>query len=300
MIWSLIKLFSLLPPDTASRLGSRFGRLVGPHLGRQTRMLRENLSIALPEKTPAEREQLIPKIWSNAGRVLAEYPHFENIYRGRDRQRLHIELLDPALKFGEGCPPAVIVGAHHCNWEMVASAMGSLGIPNASLYTPPANPLLDNMLSESRKELNCELVPRNSAARALMRAVKSGRTAGIIMDRRLDEGSMVPLFGRDKPSTLIPAKLALKFGIQLIPARVERLHGAEFKVSFYPPIQPTNPDAGESEQAIDMIRQVHERFEEWIRATPEDWFCSKRIWPKADPRVIKPGAGDSKVNSYAA
>ncbi|MCZ6829481.1 MAG: lauroyl acyltransferase [Gammaproteobacteria bacterium] len=300
LVWSLIKVFSLLPPDTASRFGSLLGRVVGPRLRRKTEMFRENLSIAFPEKSAAELEQLILQSWRSAGRVLAEYPHFNNIYESRDRQRLHIELLDPTLTFGEDCPPVVVVGAHHCNWEMVASAMGKLDIPNVSLYTPPTNPLLDQMLSESRKKLNCELIPRDNAARVLIRALKAGRSAGLVMDRRVDDGIPVPFFGRDKPSTLLPAKLALKFGIELIPARVERLRDAEFKVSFYPPVHPTDPNAGETEQAADMIRQVHALFEDWIQAEPQDWFCPKRMWPKNATDNADTSADDSEVKSYAA
>ena len=101
LIWSLIKVFSLLPPDTASRLGSRLGRVVGPRLRRKTEMFRENLSIAFPEKSDAELQQLILQSWRSAGRVLAEYPHFNTIYESRDRQRLHTKLLDPTLRFGE-------------------------------------------------------------------------------------------------------------------------------------------------------------------------------------------------------
>ena len=274
--------------------------MVGPRLRRKTEMFRENLSIAFPEKSGAELQQLILQSWRSAGRVLAEYPHFNTIYESRDRQRLHTKLLDPTLRFGEGCPPVVIVGAHHCNWEMVASAMGKLGIPSVSLYTPPNNPLLDQMLSKSRKKLNCELIPRDNAARVLMRATKQGRSAGLVMDRRVDDGIPVPFFGRDKPSTLLPAKLALKFGIDLIPARVERLRDAEFKVSFYPPVRPTDPTAAENEQAVDMITQVHEQFEEWIRAEPQDWFCSKRMWPKIEADNSDTNADDSEVKSYAA
>ena len=39
--------------------------------------------------------------------------------------------------------PNVIVTAHQSNWEVVCSAMAKLGMPNASLYSPPTNPLLD-------------------------------------------------------------------------------------------------------------------------------------------------------------
>jgi KDO2-lipid IV(A) lauroyltransferase len=297
LVWSLINLFRILPVDTASRLGGWVGRVVGPRLHRKTEMFRENLSIAFPEKSATEIEALILQSWRSAGRILAEYPHLGRIFESRDRERLHIERLDPALQVGAGCRPLVIVSAHQCNWELVCSAMGRLGIANASLYTPPSNPLLDRMLLESRGKLKCQLVPRDHAARVLMRSIKQGLSAGFVMERRVDDGKDVPFFGRDKPSTLLPARLALKFDIDLVPVRVERIRDAEFKVSFYPPVRPTDPTADETDKAVDMIRQVHEHFEEWIREQPQDWFCSKRIWPKLDPAD---SAGIPEEKYYAA
>jgi len=48
-------------------------------------------------------------------------------------------------------------------------------------------------------------------------------------------------------------------------------------------VHPANPGDCKIDQAIDMIQQLHQLFESWIRQRPEDWFCSKRLWPKARP-----------------
>lgn len=298
VVWLLINLFALLPTDTASNLGERLGRLIGPRLRRKTELFRENLAIAFPDLSPAELNALLVQAWGRAGRVLAEYPHFNRIAASKGRERLHISILQDTPTYSDQHAAAVIVTAHHSNWEMVGSAMGRLGIPNSTLYSPPTNPLLDRMLLASRMKLNCELVPRDKAARSLVKAIARGRSAGMVMDRRVDGGHPIPFFGRAKPSTLLPAKLALKHGIDLIPARVQRRQGAEFEITFYPPIAARNPDASEDERAIDMVTQVHELFEEWIRAEPADWFCSKRIWPKINPQdsYTAPPASEAQTN----
>ena len=53
-------------------------------------------------------------------------------------------------------------------------------------------------------------------------------------------------------------------------------------------------------QAIDMTQQVHQQFENWIRQQPEDWFCSKRLWPKGNIQTTKEAGGDAESDSYAA
>jgi KDO2-lipid IV(A) lauroyltransferase len=49
-----------------------------------------------------------------------------------------------------------------------------------------------------------------------------------------------------------------------------------------------------------MIQQVHQQFEDWIRQQPEDWFCSKRLWPKSNLQQTKEVGSNAETDSYAA
>jgi hypothetical protein len=55
------------------------------------------------------------------------------------------------------------------------------------------------------------------------------------------------------------------------------------------------------DSTLEMMQQVHQHFEDWIRAQPEDWFCSKRIWPKKTNMEQTEEAGsEADTDSYAA
>jgi len=283
LIWSLLALFRLLPVEWASTLGAKAGAIIGRLARRKTAILEENFRIAFPEKSPHEIKHLAKASWSSAGRVLSEFPHLDHILNDRGDQRLEIIVRDPDLTFRDRNRPAVVVGAHLSNWEMIASALGRLGIVTTALYSPPSNPWLDRMLLESRAALKCELVPRDNCARPLVERLNAGRTVGMLVDRPAGGGKLIPFFGREKSTTTLPAKLALKMDCDLIPAQVERIKGAHFRVTFHPPVRPANPGDCKNDQALDMMRQIHQLFEGWIRQRPEDWFCSTRVWPKARP-----------------
>ncbi len=278
LLWSLQKLLQALPVDASSRLGECLGRIIGPMMKSKTQLFAQNMAIAFPQLSEEQIKRRVKAAWGRGGRVLAEYPHLETILH--DAERLQIDIRQSIPAYTERGRPAVIVTAHQSNWEVVCSAMAKLGMPNASLYSPPTNPLLDKLLLDSRRALNCELLPRDNSARALVQALKEGRTAAMVMDRRVDDGKPIPFFGHEKFSTIMPAKLAQKFDCELVPVQVERLRDAHFRVTFHPPIKPRKPQASTNEQAIDMITQVHAQFEQWIRAAPQDWFCSKRLWPR--------------------
>ena len=283
LIWSLLTLFRLLPVEWASTLGAKGGAIIGPLTRRKAAIMEENFRIAFPEKTPREIKQLAKACWSSAGRVLSEYPHLDRIINDRADQRLEIVVRDPDLTFRDRNRPVIVVGAHLSNWELSASALGRLGIVNSILYTPLTNPWLDRILRESRAALNCELLPRDNSTRLLVERLNAGRTVGMLVDRPVRGGKPIPFFGRGKSTTIMPAKLALKFDCDLIPSHVERIKGAHFRVTFHPPVRPANPGDCKNDQALDMMRQSHQLFESWIRQRPEDWICSTRVWPKARP-----------------
>ena len=254
--------------------------------------------IAFPELNNAEIDELVIRAWGRSGRVLAEYPHLDTILKEDDR--LIINIREPLEACENPTRPCVIVTAHQSNWEVVCSAMAKLGIRNVSLYSPPSNPLLDRMLLESRQALNSELLPRDNSARLLMRALKKGQSVAMVMDRRVDEGKFIRFFGRDKLSTIMPAKLALKLNCDLVPVQVQRLQDAHYRVTFHPPIVPEDTGVDENTQAIDMIQQVHHQFENWIRQQPEDWFCSKRLWPKDKTQQTEESDSDADTKSCAS
>ncbi|MCR9105687.1 MAG: lysophospholipid acyltransferase family protein [Gammaproteobacteria bacterium] len=301
LLWLIEKLLLALPVDTASRMGELIGRLIGPIMRKKSAIFRRNFAIAFPELDDAALDTLVRNAWGRAGRVLGEYPHLHTFFA--DPGRVQIEIKAPAAVFADPGNACVMVSAHLGNWEIIGSALAKLGIPNTSLYSPPSNPLLDKMLQDSRTALNCHLIPRDNSARTLMRALHRGRSVGAIMDRRIDEGHPVRFFGQHKLSTLMPAKLALKFNAELLPVEVQRLHGAHYKVIFHPPVQPAPSLTDETERAIDMTQQIHDHFEAWIRDNPQDWFCSKRMWPKVKTGKIEPlkeNGHDADINSYAA
>lgn len=298
LVWCLVSLFRCLPVDLASRLGASVGRWVGPRMKRKHALYRENFAIAFPELNEVELDQLATDAWGQAGRVLAEYPHLTTLLE--DEQRLQIDIAEPVVTYSDPSTPCVIVTAHQSNWEVIGTAMARMGIPNATLYSPPTNPYLDKLLADSRRALMCELLARDNSARLLMRALKQGRTAAMVMDRRVDEGDTVSFFGHQKMATTMPARLALKFKCDLVPVQVIRKKDASYRVIFHPPVKPRNPTADDGSQALDLTQQVHDQFESWIKASPQDWFCSKRIWAKGVTQPPEDAGVSTDVDSYAA
>jgi KDO2-lipid IV(A) lauroyltransferase len=257
-------------------------RVVGPWL-RWHAQLRGNLAVACPQASHQTLEALAREAWGNFGATLAEYPHLADI-AGRNFDR-HVELVvdpevDRRVKAGQ---PLVCITAHLGNWEVSAAAGAATG-PFTAVYARQANPLIDRMVQRRRRELGCGFVPNDVGARPLLAELAAGRSLGLLADLRVDSGELVPFFGEPAPTTLVPARLALKFGYPLVPIRVERLPGARFRVTAYPPIRSHDSAANATEQARDMMQQFNQLLGTWIQQRPDAWQCLKRRWSKDQVR----------------
>jgi KDO2-lipid IV(A) lauroyltransferase len=269
-----------LEPDTASAWGQRLFRSIGPSVGKAAQV-RRNLQLAFPDLSEAQHTDLLREIWGNAGAVLAEYPHFRAICH--DDFDGHFEVVEKwdVVGYRAAGQHGIFVTAHVGNWELSAAAAGHHGFPITVIYAPSRNPFIDRMLLAKREALGCRLVSLEDGARNLLRELAEGRSVGLVVDTRDDDGVPVPFFGLDKLTTLAPARLALRFGCALVPARVERVGPARFRLIVHEPIRPDPALASDKECAMQMMRDLNRLFEQWIRERPEQWLCIKRAWPKS-------------------
>ena len=284
VFYGLILLLSaVLPTSWASAAGNRVMRLAGPRLDK-TAVIKYNLGLAFPEKSPEEIHSIIVDIWGNIGSVLAEYPHLRAISRNREGKRIETDIQCNLDAYRNGTRSAIFVGAHLANWEIQAGVASQMGVPISVVYTPIKNRWIDRLLYRQRRAMKCSLISREEGMRPLLRELSAGRSLGLLVDQRFDNGEPVPFFGLEMQATTNPAKLALRFGYDLVPARIERLSGGRFRFTLYEPLKPDESLTDVNDRALQMTRDLNTLFESWIRERPGQWVCTKRRWPKYIPR----------------
>jgi KDO2-lipid IV(A) lauroyltransferase len=267
----------VLPLPAASSLGGALGRLIGPRLGISERA-RRNLRAALPELSPPQVDLIVRGMWDNLGRVAAEYPHLSKIMvfdAGGEVEAVGLEHLDAAISARRS---AIIFGGHLGNWEIAALAAGQYGIDVAQIYRAANNPLVDRMVARLRGS-DSEFIPKGAvASRRALAALRRGAHLTLLVDQKFNEGIPVPLF--DRPAMTAPALalLALHFDCAVLPARVERLDGARFRLTIYPPL-PLPRSGDRAADVAALMAAVIRTLEGWIRERPEQWFWVHRRWP---------------------
>lgn len=253
-----------------------------------------NLRLAFPDLDDGGIQALLQRSWANVGAVLGEYPHFDDLcFKEFDE---HFEIVEKADfdDYRTGKRNGIFVAAHLGNWEVSVISALRLGTPLTVVYSQLKNPYLNRLVLKRRAGLRCKLVSRGAGARTLVRELNQGRSLGLVIDARDDDGEPVPFFGMDKMSTVFPARLALRANCDLIPTRVERIGSARFRITLHAPIQRNRELISDKDQAIHMTAEVHRMFEQWIRERPHEWMCNKRAWSKdVVPRTTQSQAKDS-------
>ena len=277
-------LFRTLPLPAASALGGWVARVIGPCLDRQ-KVIAENLDLAMPELSDMDRDRITVAIWDNYGRTIAEYAHLATFSRAEESDSGLITFA--GLEHLEGLKAnyrgAVFVGGHIGNWELTPLIGRRVGLETVVVYRPQDTPYVDRLLRRQRAIINPEMAVKKQGMKTLVLALRAGRSISMLVDQRLWQGKLLPFFGHDAQTTTLPAKLALRYNVPIVPVRCERLDGVRFKVSAYPPIMPrpgangANGQAGEDAE-IALTLAINKVLEGWIRERPDQWQWLHRRW----------------------
>ena len=271
-------LFRILPIDLASGLGGWLGRTIGPRIPISERAVR-NLTAAFPEKTPAEIAVIVRGMWDNLCRVVAEYPHLKRLNVYDPQGRVEVSGGENVDLLREDGHAGIFFSGHIANWEIVSLGATQRGVPLDRIYREANNRLVEWLYKRGRVAVEGALIPKGpSGARVLLKSLKDGKHLGMLVDQKMNDGIPVPFFGRDVMTAPALAELALRYDCPVVPARVERLKGARFRLMILPPLDLVRSGDRKADVAANMAK-VNALLEQWIRDTPEQWLWLHNRWP---------------------
>lgn len=275
VVLALFGLFGLLPPAASSALGGWALRRIGPLLGAH-RVARRNLERAYPDRTAAEIAETLDGMWENLGRNVGEFPHLRTMLADPGAVEVRgVETLEALQCAGR---PVIFVGAHLANWEIAPAVALRCGFTVDYFYRAPNNPWVDRLLARRRLDPASALIPKGAeGGRRALAALKAGRSLGVLVDQKMNEGIEARFFGRPAMTTPAFAQLALRFGLPVVPIRFERLGGPRFRVTVDPPLE-IAPSGDRTADVAALVQRVNDHIEVWVRERPAQWFWVHRRW----------------------
>jgi len=275
-----------LPLSVATSLSARSWRWLAPLINpkRHQRAL-DNLAIAFPEKSEAERRLIAARHWENLGRVMAETMQLDRIMADRSRVRI----MTPAyMRYKDKLGPLVGVSLHLGNWELAIWPLTMAGANPAGVYRSVNNPYVDQYLRDQRKDLfpgglfgrgkvEGDHGDAQRTARAITDFVRRGGRLGLICDLYDRTGLQVPFFGKEARTQAIAAMIARRVGARMWMSRCKRIgQQSRFEVEIKELRVPRT--ANQSEDVRWIMQEMQRQFEIWVRETPEQWMWSNRRW----------------------
>lgn len=282
---TLVGLVRLMPVDTAARVSGKAWRLICPHLRRHKRAL-DNLAIAFPEKSQAERQAIAVAMWENLGRVMAETMLIDRLIK--EPQRIEYANFKVFQRYRDKLGPIIGASLHMGNWELAIWPLVIAGANPAAVYRTVKNPYVDRYLRHQRRDLypggllgkgkvDGSWEEGQRTARQIMDHVRNGGRLGVVCDLYDKSGLPVPFFGKPAKSVMIPAMIARRVGARIWLARCLRIGTASrFRIEIKELKVPRTANAGDDVKWITAAMQ--REFEAWIREAPEQWMWSNRRW----------------------
>jgi len=276
-------LSSRLPAQRASAFGAWLFGWLGPRSAKHRHVL-ANQRMVCPDCDDAAIRASARGVWRNLGAMIAEYPHLAELMGRGDavRYELVYRNRDPDFLAGKG--QYIFVAAHLGNLNFSADAICKSGFPVDIVYSPLANPVLDQRILDYLSVLDSTFITKQNALRPMLKALRQGRSVGIHVDVRVDDGELFPLLGEDATTTTAPAFLSVKTGARIVPVRTERLSGANFRVTMFPALESPPRGCSNTEAIRFLTGQLNHLIGELILEHPDQWMCTKRRWPKARMR----------------
>ena len=263
----------ILPLGISSFLMGKLSSLIGPKLG-VTKKAYNNIKNVMPEKNEKEITKIIKDMWENLGKVAGEYPHLSKISPEKNN-KIQIYGKKNLLLVKKTKTPAIFFSGHLANWEILPNVAIKNGVPVLSIFRRPNNPFINFLIKYIRS--NLPMAPKGKeGARQLIYSLKKGRSIGLVIDQKMNDGIEVPFFNKPAMTSDALAQLCLRIKSLVIPVEVERMKNTNFKITFHNPLKITKN--GQKKTPLQIMTEVNLIMEKWIRKNPGQWLWLHRRW----------------------
>ena len=229
----------------------------------------ENFSNKISIKT---KKEIINNMWKNYGMTFVEYMFLGHFRKQDSHISIKGESIISSLKEDK---PAIFVSGHFANFELMSMEITKKNIKLATIYRPLNNIFLNPFMEYLRKKYICknQIKKGINGVRDAIEYIKGNHSIALMIDQRVSEGTRLNFFGKPALTTTLPAQLAIKYNMDIIPVFIERKNSDKFEIEFLEKINPKEYDDKQK-----LSRKLNDTLEEMIKRNPNQWIWSHNRW----------------------
>ena len=267
-------IFKIIGPKLSSDISGKIFEIIGPFF-RSKKVIHKNIKRALPKINENNLKNIENLMWNNYGRIFAEYIFLKDFRYGKLASEVQIEGQEILNDIKKNNKQVIFISGHLSNFELMAMSIEKSGINLSAIYRPLNNIFLNGIMENIRKKYICKNQIKKGLAglKKLIELKKKNYSTALMIDQRVSEGILSPLFKESAFTTTIPAQLVKRFNIPIVPVYIERIKGLKFKITINQPLL-FSQDVSQQE-ITDNLNQILEKF---ILSKPENWIWSHNRW----------------------
>lgn len=276
IIYTFFILIKILGLNISRKLFAKIFQIIGP-LIKSEKTVNENLEKFLSSYNEEQKKNIKKMMWSNYGKTFVEYL-FLNKFR---KNNSHInfkgkEILKSIINKNK---PVIFVSGHFANFELMSMELTRETINLATIYRPLNNLFLNPFMEYVRRTYVCRNQIKKGIAgvKDSINYLKKNYSIALMIDQRVSEGKRLPFFDQMALTTTLPAQLAIKFDLEIVPIYIKRNLDDSFEMEILKPIAlDRNEDL--ITQKINTTIKLNKILEEMISRDPGQWIWTHNRW----------------------
>ncbi len=281
----VVGLLGLLPRSLARACGSLIGRATSAFAPRLQKTGLQNLALAFPERSEAERVSILTEMYRSLGWQLAEFCKMPGYTREAASQFVRYEGLNNYLEARERGKGVLVVTGHLGAWELSSFFHSLMGYPMSVIIRRLDNPLVDAWVNSVRCLHGNRVIHKDEFARGLLTAMHQGQTVGILMDTNMTppQGVFVPFFGIEACTASGLARVALRSDAAVLPGFLVWEESESRYVLHFGEALPLIRTSNAASDVVANTALFTAAIEGYVRRYPGQWLWSHRRWKTRPP-----------------
>ena len=218
-------------------------------------------------------KKISKEMWGNYGMTFIEYV-FLNYFK---KNNSHINIIgeENLTQVLKNKKPVIFISGHFANYELMSMEITKKNINLATIYRPLNNIFLNPFMEYLGKKYVCkhQIKKGIKGVKDAINFIKKRHSIALMIDQRVSEGEMVELFGKPALTTTLPAQLAIKFQLTIIPVFIERVRNSKFNIEFKKEI-----NVNRFKDKLELTKELNLTLEKMIAKNPNQWIWTHNRW----------------------
>jgi KDO2-lipid IV(A) lauroyltransferase len=273
LFFIIVKIVGL---NLSRKLFSFLFKKIGPFI-KSEKIINENLIKFLGFQNIEIKKNIKIKMWENYGKTFVEYLYLRKFKNTSN----HVEIKGEEIlnRIKKDNKPVIFVSGHFANFELMSMELTKRNLNLATIYRPLNNFFLNPFMEYLRKKYICQNQIKKGLAgvKDAIRYIENNFSIALMIDQRVSEGKKLPFFEHMALTTTMPAQMALKFNLEIIPIHIFRKSNDSFLMEICEPIKIQREEDHETNK-LNISIKLNKILEKMISRYPEQWIWTHNRW----------------------